>query len=453
MNDAITAALVSYAAASATTPLPPTVEDRASLHLLDTIGAIVSGTTMPAGIAGRAHLAWVGDRGDYPLLGTSIRASFEGAALANGMSAHADETDDSHEQSTTHPGCGIVPAALVAAQRAGSSGAELLRAIALGYDVGTRLVQAIGDDAFDLRGSRHASHAFGPMAGAAFACGSLLGFDGERFEALTSFLAQELSGITTWQQDPQHELKAYVFGGMPASTGARLASMVASGIASGGDVLGANRRNMLDVYGTAPRLSVLVDDLGTRFAIAETNIKRFAVGSPNQAVVQAVLSLVEHHAPPVDAIEEIRVHLHPRLADVVDANPMPSVSCQYCVAVAITDGSVGYETVHDAERMAAPDMVALMGRVKVVRDRPDPVRREAEVEVQLKSGELLSRFESRVLGTHERPMSRDQVNAKVIDLLAPSLGADGAVAACEATVGLPDLPDVRMYLPLFSPRD
>ena len=39
------------------------------------------------------------------------------AALANGMLAHADETDDSHAPSLTHPGCGIVPAALAMAER------------------------------------------------------------------------------------------------------------------------------------------------------------------------------------------------------------------------------------------------------------------------------------------------------------------------------------------------
>ena len=36
------------------------------------------------------------------------------AAMANGMLAHSDETDDSHGLSHSHPGCGIVPAALAA---------------------------------------------------------------------------------------------------------------------------------------------------------------------------------------------------------------------------------------------------------------------------------------------------------------------------------------------------
>ena len=50
------------------------------------------------------------------MLGTNIVTSVEGAALANGMLAHSDETDDSHAPSQTHPGCGIVAAALAMAE-------------------------------------------------------------------------------------------------------------------------------------------------------------------------------------------------------------------------------------------------------------------------------------------------------------------------------------------------
>jgi 2-methylcitrate dehydratase PrpD len=57
--------------------------------------------------------------------------------------AHADETDDSHNTSRSHPGCAVVPAALAVAEEFGVDGSRLLRAITLGYDVGTRLVTAL----------------------------------------------------------------------------------------------------------------------------------------------------------------------------------------------------------------------------------------------------------------------------------------------------------------------
>ena len=66
---------------------------------------------------------------------TDVRTSAVNAALANGMFGHADETDDFEPCTKAHPGCSVVPAALAMAEREGSSGEELLRAVVLGYDV------------------------------------------------------------------------------------------------------------------------------------------------------------------------------------------------------------------------------------------------------------------------------------------------------------------------------
>jgi 2-methylcitrate dehydratase PrpD len=49
-------------------------------------------------------------------VGSAITAAPVDAALANGVMAHADETDDSHNASRSHPGCAVVPAALAAGE-------------------------------------------------------------------------------------------------------------------------------------------------------------------------------------------------------------------------------------------------------------------------------------------------------------------------------------------------
>ena len=108
------------------------------------------------------------------MIGSRIVTTAVNAALANGMLAHADETDDSHAPSLTHPGCGIVPAALAMAERERRDGTALLRAVALGYDIGCRLTQAL--DAYQFREDGHSTHSFGPMFGAAAAAGALVEF-------------------------------------------------------------------------------------------------------------------------------------------------------------------------------------------------------------------------------------------------------------------------------------
>src|SRR5919109_1431222 len=96
----------------------------------------------------------------------------EFAAFANGMAAHADETDDSHLGGRFHPGCAIVPAALAVAEQQDRGGRELISAVALGYDMGARLNMALGFARPDT--ARHSTHSLGAAFGAAAASAALL---------------------------------------------------------------------------------------------------------------------------------------------------------------------------------------------------------------------------------------------------------------------------------------
>src|SRR6185503_20544319 len=88
--------------------------------------------------------------------GSRIVSSAITAALAGGMLAHADETDDSHAPSRTHPGCAVLPAALAIAERQHVSGEQFLRAVVLGYDVCARVNHALGAEA--LAAASHSTH-------------------------------------------------------------------------------------------------------------------------------------------------------------------------------------------------------------------------------------------------------------------------------------------------------
>src|SRR5947207_14169037 len=108
-----------YIASAPRKRLPAAVAEKTKHHVLDTIAAMVSGSRL---LPGRKAIAFIRTRGgakEALVVATSVVTNAENAALANGMLAHADETDDSHAPSLTHPGCGIVPAALAMAERGG----------------------------------------------------------------------------------------------------------------------------------------------------------------------------------------------------------------------------------------------------------------------------------------------------------------------------------------------
>ena len=348
----------STSSAAAGAPLPPEVIHKTKHHVIDTIAAMVSGAQLPPGKRG---LAYVADADGPSVLVGGRRAVPVEAALANGMSAHADETDDSHARSISHPGCAVVPAALAVGDLRRSTGEQVLRAVAAGYDVGTRVVLSLGKPVLNTESSGRSTHAYCGLFGAAATASTLYGFDEEQVRHALSYAAQSASGVTSWVRDPNHVEKAFVFAGMPASNGVRAAAMVASGCDGVDDVF-SGVPNFLDALSTDVRRDELADGLGERYEIMHTNIKKFAVGSPAQAAVQAMLELVEEEPIDPAQVTNIRIVLPHDLARVVDDRSMPDINCQYLVAGTLVDRAFTFAMAHDDDRMTDPVITALRSR-------------------------------------------------------------------------------------------
>ena len=209
--------LSDYIAAALAQPLPPPVVAKARQHILDTLAAMISGSQLAPGRAGIAYVATLGGAQQASVVGARLLTSTVNAALANGMLAHADETDDSHAPSRTHPGCAVIPAALCIAETLKTSGERLIRAVVLGYDVAARVNYAVGPDAFAA--TSRSTHSLGGTFGAGAAAGALLALDVHQVRHMLSFCAQQASGVGSHVRDQDHVEKAFDFGGMPSRNG------------------------------------------------------------------------------------------------------------------------------------------------------------------------------------------------------------------------------------------
>jgi 2-methylcitrate dehydratase PrpD len=412
--------LAEYLSAAPGAPLPPEVTHKTKHHVIDTIAAMVSGAQLPPG---KRALAYVTDAEGPSVLVGGRRAVPVDAALANGMSAHADETDDSHARSISHPGCAVVPAALAVGDLRRSTGEQVLRAVAAGYDVGTRVGLSLGKPVLDTESSGRSTHAYCGLFGAAATASTLYRFDEKQVRHALSYAAQSASGVTSWVRDPNHVEKAFVFAGMPASNGVRAAAMVASGCDGVDDVF-SGVPNFLDALSTDVHRDELADGLGERYEIMHTNIKKFAVGSPAQAAVQAMLELVEEEPIDPAQVTSVRIVLPYDLARVVDDRSMPDINCQYLVAGTLVDRAFSFAMAHDDNRMTDPVITALRSCSALV---PDPEKagvRTADVTVTLRDGRTRQRFVGAVRGTVDDPMTDEEVAAKAVDLIEPVLGTD-----------------------------
>jgi len=151
--------LSTYMSEASGRELPDEVTEKTKQHILDTVAAMISGSELTPGRVAVQFAGVYGGRELATVVASKIVCGPIEAALTNGVLAHADETDDSHAASQSHPGCAVVPAALAAGERFGISGTHFLRAVTLGYDVGTRVTMTLVDSNSKRRviGARTAS--------------------------------------------------------------------------------------------------------------------------------------------------------------------------------------------------------------------------------------------------------------------------------------------------------
>ena len=425
--------------------LPAEAIEKCKHHVLDTLAAMVSGSELaPGQFAIRYARAHPSEK-VATVAATEILCGPVEAAFANAMLAHSDETDDSHAPSQSHPGCSIVPSALAVAEQFGIAGAQFLRAVALGYDIGTRFSMMISINHLS-------THAIAGTFGSAASAASAAGLTAQQMRWVLDYASQEASGIRTWQRDTDHIEKAFVFAGMPARNGVTAAEIVAAGGTGVDDAL-SGQDNFLLAYAPQADPGKLVDKLGERYEITRTNIKKWSVGSPIQAPLDALENLQKKHSFDADRVQSIIVRVATGEAAVVNNREMPDICLQHMVAVMLVDKTASFRSSHDKARMQDAAIQRQRTKVQLIPDEQLERRlpsRQATVEITLSSGEKFSEHVDAVRGTAENPMSREEVIAKCRDLMAPVLGAAKCSSLIEKVLDLEDLRNVRELRPLLQ---
>ncbi|MBI3935793.1 MAG: MmgE/PrpD family protein [Betaproteobacteria bacterium] len=439
-----------YVAGALKKALPKEVAEKGRHHVLDTLAAMVSGSRLLPGEKAIGYVRTLGGAREACVVGTGLVTSAVNAALANGMFAHADETDDSHHPSNMHPGCGIVPAAFAMAEREGRDGKSMLRAVVLGYDIGCRLTRALHPAAF--RAAGHSNHSFGGVFGAAAAAGALARLDVTRVRHLLSYTAQQASGIRTFERDGEHVLKAFVFGGMTARNGVAAATMVAHGLTGVADEFSGRRhRDFFSIYSPDPAPEEMVRGLGSEYEIMNTNIKKWSVGSPIQAALGSLQALMREHDLKAAEVEKITVQVQDHEAAIVDNRDMPDICLQHLAAVMLLDGKVTFASAHDKARIRDRRVLALRKRIDLVgsAELTRSGGRQAVVEVVTRDGRRLVHHTRAVRGTARDPMTRAEVEEKCMDLVAPMLGRRRGRALIDAVWSLERVQNVRVLRTLL----
>ena len=337
--------------------LPDDVLEKAKWHVLDTIAAMVSGSELTPGRAAIAFARAYGGKEVATVVGDTIVCGPIEAALVNGTMAHADETDDTLA-GPWHPGCNVVPAALALGEQFGTSGTHFVRAVVLGYDVGTRLLAAILPG---LANSHKLSYGIGGVFGAAAAAGCAASLNAQQMRWLISYTAQQSSGIESFPRDLDHRKRASSSPAWGAQR--RHVGLVGPCRLECGERHPVGARQLPERQrgqgqrrcGRRKARRALRRDAHEHQALdrgaTDPRPARRGRGAPQAAAHRS------------DQIQEIVVRYAP--GSITDNSGPSDINVQHALAVMLVDKTVTFRSIHDKARMQDPVIVGLRGKVRL----------------------------------------------------------------------------------------
>ena len=341
--------------------LPDEVVALVKRQCLDLLGVALAGTKEPAGTIAADLSSRFGSTPAATIWGGPGTSPPE-AAFANGVAGHVLDYDDFWLPGA-HPTAPIMPAAFAVAESLGSSGRELITAMAAGYEVMGRLHAATSG-----RVGWHPTGIFGTF-GATAAATRLLRLGAQQTVMALGVASSSTSGIDAHEGTMSKSLHA----GLSARNGVVAALLAESGYTASGSVFDSGRSFYAAFYRGIPvdpwRIT---DGLGVDYWIASSGIgiKMQPAGYYMLQTFEAALKLVVDNDLSPDDIREVEIGVKPGSRfdrATVRTGLEGKFSLQYMAAMAIIDRQLGVRSFDDD----VFDSQAVQETMAKIRTRPD----------------------------------------------------------------------------------
>lgn len=431
----VTARFARFAAEFKIQDAPDDLHDRMRMALLDALAIML----------GAAHFARTNDHrelidylkatappGPCAVVGHGLRTTPMMAAFANGTLCEVLDCMDCNLTARIHNGPAVTPTVLALAESNGASGRDVLAAMLVGFEIGTRLGHAVQPahwhSGFQITGTYN-------TCAAAAAAGRMLGLDARAMEAAlgaSGFIMPVSHGDMIFKG---HSVKP-IHGGQPALCGIEAAFLARAGYRAG-PLEGEPPRHhaVLRILGEPdPDLDRAVEGLGETWTTRELAFKPYPIGLLIIGPVEIVLDQLAHRriAPAEVRSVEVRSYhaacMFTGKCTTVDSNYVDAhLSIPFCLAAALTDGEMTVRQL-GGERLRDPGLHALARRVTVTEDPTMTERFPHEwpvtVAITMNDGTIHEGRVDQVKWSPRRPPSWDDIAEKFVTLGSPVIGSD-----------------------------
>jgi 2-methylcitrate dehydratase PrpD len=365
---------------------------RAAMAVCDTVGVMLAGVPESAAALVRKTITSE-SHGVCSVLGTSIRASADEAAMANAVAAHALDYDDMCFVSLAHPSCVLVPAILAAGETVGASGRDMLDAYVAGFELEGRLGLVMNPRHYHERGW-HCTSSIGTL-GAAAAAARLLGLDAAGVTHALGIAASSACGL----KENLGSMVKPLHAGMAARNGVMAARLAKAGFIASAQTIEGPQGYLAAMDSQRPAAALLdaVADLGYRWEILDTGVtvKLYPSCAATHPPLDAVLALKQRHGLTAETVASIDVEVDsmtPRLLlyDRPSTALEAKFSMPFCMAAALVFGHPGIETFNEVRDPKIQKFLPFVTmRINKAFDASAPLS-QANVTVKLKDGREVS---------------------------------------------------------------
>jgi 2-methylcitrate dehydratase PrpD len=431
---------------TARTPLPPGVSAAARRTFFNVIGTAASAVTSPTVTVLLAAADAQGGDGAVQIPGLARTLDPYWGALVTGTAAHLDDFDDTHLATVIHPGASALATVLALAPQTAPTGAGFLAAFAIGCEAQLRIGTAISPAHYD-----HGWHITGTCGvfGAAAAAAALLGLDARAMERALSLAAT----MTLGHREAFGSMTKPLHAGKAAANGILAARLADAGLAGPADPLGRGG-GVLDVLAAVVNRSALGparDD--DRWELELNTFKTYPCGVVAHPAIDAAIS-VSALVDPAD-VTGITLRCNPLVPELMGlVQPADGLSSRFSarhgVAVGLRYGRAGLAEFGDAVA-TDPEVAGLRALITL---EPDPgvARDAAELRIGLRRADPVVARVEHTRGSAARPLTDEDLFAKVRALVAPVLGERGADRVRAAVDDLPTAPDLSRLFAAIRPE-
>jgi 2-methylcitrate dehydratase PrpD len=418
--------------------IPDTVKEHAKRFLLDNFGCQIAGATLPWSkqfydVMTRTRS---GTHSTVAYYGTKL--SPDDAAFLNATFNHANETDDTHLKSPTHPGQIAVPCALAIAEYANATGENLLLGVIAAYEVMIRLSWACSPHLI-YRG-HHPPVGVGPFGGATAGI-AILGFDHETAKNAYGIAGSHSAGLIEYTKTGGSVKRIHA--GIPSQGGVRSVMLAEAGITGPHSII-EGEKGFCKVFAVDYDLNRLTDGLGTKWHMLDNGIKGYSCCHLIHFAFDALDVLRDRRKFTAAEVKEVRIATNSQqilshIGSIIEPNDIlgAQFSMPFSVAMRLHHGGRrlrggnGFWDYVDVD-LRDPALLDTARKVKVVVG-PDPTRwarvdEGGEVTVELMDGTSLSVEYPHAWGLPENPMSLAEVEDKFRYVTGPVI-SDGRQAA------------------------